>query len=235
MEDLERYADYNDTDDDLPREKSAVGLILKILIAVVCISVVGFFAFRVILFNYYPDKVENIYFNEKLTDFYNANGGKIGAFTQGMRAQYDDPDEGNFFADNLIIIPDINQLQVSVRYNTSLIEVIKEKYKIELNPDAEDNFEFSLWFIPFYEGSTPVQMATLSNELTDSKLMYRYYKLVFDDVVLEKEGTEEFWIALQIRIKGVEMKEPYQILIYENTKEYSKTEEYKLSSKESPR
>ena len=234
MEDLERYADYNDTDDDLQREKSAVGLILKILIAVVCISVVGFFAFRVILFNYYPDKVENIYFNEKLTGFYNEKNGEIGAFTQELRAQYDDPDEGTFFCDNLIIIPEINQLQVSVRYNTSIIQTIKEKYGVELNPEAENNFEFSLWFIPFYEGSTPIKMATLSNEITDSKLMYRYYKLVFDDVKLDMEGTKEFWVALQIRINGVEMKEPYQVLIYENTKEYSKTEEYSLSSKEHP-
>ena len=234
MEDLERYADYNDTDDDLPKEKSAVGLILKILVAVVCISVVGFFAFRVILFNYYPDNIENIYFNEKLEAFYNEKGGEIGAFTQELRAPYDDPDEGNFFCDNLIIIPEINQLQVSVRYNTAILETIKEKYEIDLNPEAENNFEFSLWFIPVYEGSTPIQTSTLTYELTDSKLMYVYYKLVFDDVTLKMDGANEFWIVLRITINGVEMKEPYQILIYENTKEYSETESYKLSKRERP-
>ena len=51
MEDMERYADYNEYEDDEPRKKSPVGLILKILIAAVCISVAGILAFRIIIFN----------------------------------------------------------------------------------------------------------------------------------------------------------------------------------------
>lgn len=234
MEDMERYGDYNDIDDDLPAKRGVIGLVIKILIAVVCIAVVGVLAFRLILFNSYPDKIENIYFNQKLTDYYNKQDGKINAFTQSLRAQYDDPDKGNFFCDNLIIIPEINQLQVSVRYNLSLVEKIKKEYGIEIDPEKADSFEFSLWFIPVYEGSTPIKMATLSDTLTDSQMMYRYYKLVFDDVMLSADGVSEYWITLRISINGVEQKEPYQILIYENTEEYSKTEKYELSGKEKP-
>ena len=58
--DLERYGDYNDYDDDEPKSKSKVGLVLKILIMVVCFYVVGFFLLRVFLFNYYTDSVEKI-------------------------------------------------------------------------------------------------------------------------------------------------------------------------------
>ena len=67
MDDLERYGDYNEYEDDIPKSKSKVVLVLKILIAVVCVSVIGLFAFRMIMFNYYPESVKNIYFTDKLT------------------------------------------------------------------------------------------------------------------------------------------------------------------------
>ena len=40
MEDMERYGDYNETDEE-PGRKSPVGIIIKILIAVVCLAVIG--------------------------------------------------------------------------------------------------------------------------------------------------------------------------------------------------
>ena len=60
MDDLERYGDYNEYEDDIPKKKGKVMLVLKILIAVVCVSVIGLFAFRMIMFNYYPDSMKNI-------------------------------------------------------------------------------------------------------------------------------------------------------------------------------
>ena len=234
MEDMERYSDYNEYEDDEPRKKSYVGLMLKILIAVVCISVAGLLAFRIIIFNNYPDSMKNIYFNDKLTAYYNEKNGDIGAKTQNLRAEYDDPDEGNFFCDNLIVIPDINQLQVSVRYNVSLMQSIKEQYGIELSADAENLFTFKLSVLPLSkDDGTAVSTGTLTVTETDKMMMYRYYKLVFDDVDFTLEGEDEFWIRLEIYINGVEMEKPYMVLIYEDTKT-AVFEEYKLSSKERP-
>ena len=234
MEDMERYSDYNEYEDDEPRKKSYVGLMLKILIAVVCISVAGLLAFRIIIFNNYPDSMKNIYFNDKLTAYYNEKNGDIGAKTQNLRAEYDDPDEGNFFCDNLIVIPDINQLQVSVRYNVSLMQSIKEQYGIELSADAENLFTFKLSVLPLSkDDGTAVSTGTLTVTETDKMMMYRYYKLVFDDVDFTLEGEDEVWIRLEIYINGVEMEKPYMVLIYEDTKT-AVFEEYKLSSKERP-
>lgn len=234
MDDMERYSDYNEYEDDEPRKKSYVGLMLKILIAVVCISVAGLLAFRIIIFNNYPDSMKNIYFNDKLTAYYNEKNGDIGAKTQNLRAEYDDPDEGNFFCDNLIVIPDINQLQVSVRYNVSLMQSIKEKYGVELSADAENLFTFKLSVLPLSKGDgTAVSTGTLTVTETDKMMMYRYYKLVFDDVDFTLEGEDEVWIRLEIYINGVEMEKPYMVLIYEDTKT-AVFEEYKLSSKERP-
>ena len=280
MSDFERYSDYNDYEDDEPRGKSRIGLVLKLLVGVVIISVVGLIAFRIIIFNSYPDSVENIYFNDKLTAYYNEKGGEIGALTQNMRAEYDNPDEGNFFAGNLIVIPGIDQLQMSLRYNTSLMAEIEKRYTevdcldcgaslccdvsmlknisdagkapdysgcpecgaplteersaLVLDPDDPANFEFSLSILPL---SKDDGTAYPTGELTvcefDESMMYRYYKLVFDNVDLTLEGEHEIWIRLEIRIKGVEMTEPYMILVYEDTKT-SEFEEYAISSKERP-
>ena len=234
MEDLERYSDYNEYEDDEPKKKSKVGLVFKILIGLVCLSVVGVLAFRIIIFNRYPSGMKNIYFNEKLTAFYNETNGEIGALTQDLRAEYDDPDEGNFFANHLIVIPEINQLQIALRYNVSLLDSIEEKYGVELTGDNKEFFDFSLSIIPLsHDDGTSVATGTLSVVETDKMLMYRYYKLVFDDVDFEYPDKEGIWIRLEISIRGVEMEKPYMILIYEDG-ETNEFDEYDLSSKEKP-
>ena len=234
MEDIERYSDYNDYEDDVPGGKSPVGLILKILIGAVCFAVIGVIGFRLMLFNSYPDKIKNLYFNEKLTAYYEEKDGDIDAKTQSLSAPYDDPDEGNFFCGNLVVIPEINQLQVSARYNVSLMESIKEKYGVELSADNRDNFSFKLYVFPLStDGEARIETGTLSFVDFDSKMMYRYYKLVFDDVDFTLDGEDGVWIGLEISINGVEMEEPYMVLIYEDTEE-TKFIDYKLSDKEKP-
>ena len=234
MDDLERYSDYNDYEDDEPRKKGIISLALKIIIGVVIVSVVGLLAFRMILFNSYPDGIKNIYFNDKLTAYYNECGGDIGAVTQSMRAEYDDPDKGNFFAGNLIVIPDINQLQLSVRYNTSLKTAIEEAYGVTIDPDDKDIFEFSLAILPLSKNDgTAYETGTLTVCEFDENMMYRYFKLVFDDVDLTLEGEDEVWIRIEIKIRGVETETPFRILIYEDTKT-SEFEPYVLSKEERP-
>ena len=76
-------------------------------------------------------------------------------------------------------------------------------------------------------------IGTLVATETDNKLMYQYFKLVFDEVELDRGGENEVkWIALEIRVEGID--EPFRIAIYENNSEYSELSEYELSSKEKP-
>lgn len=235
MEDFERYSDYNEYEDDEPQKKGRTLLVIKILIGVVCLLVAGLLAFRLIIFNNYPDSMEKLYFNDTLTAYYNETGGNIGAITQNLRAEYDDPDEGNFFCDNLIVIPGINQLQISVRYNVSLMQSIKDEYGVELDADAEDLFTFKLSAIPLSkDDGTAIATGRLSASKTDKMMMYRYHKLVFDEVDFKLDGEEEIWIRLEIYINGVDMEKPYMVLIYEDTAK-AQFEEYKLSSEEKPK
>ena len=235
MEDFERYGDYDNLEDDEPRKTGKVTLVLKILVSLVIISVVSILGFRLVLFNNYPDSVKNIYFNDKLLEYYNATDGKIDAKTQSLRAEYDDAEDGNFFCDNLIVIKGINQLQVSVRYNVSLMDKIKQEHGIEASADDQSLFSFRLSVIPVVEGGIARATGTLSEAIFDSRLIYRYYKLVFDDVEFQIDDAEEVWIRLEIYLNGKEDAEPFCVLVYEDTKEYSKLEDYKLSSGEKPK
>ena len=234
MEDIERYSDYNEYEDDIPKgKKTPVMLILKILLALVAVAVIGLFAFRMIVYNYYPDTIKNILFTDKLTAYYNEQSGDINAQTQNLRAPYDDNRKGNFFADNLIIIEGIDELQVSVRFNKALIDTLNSEHKLSLTLDDLSAFSFSLARNHESEDNVFVPIGTLVATETDNKLMYQYFKLVFDEVELDRGGENEVkWIALEIRVEGID--EPFRIAIYENNSEYSQLSEYELSSKEKP-
>ena len=233
MEDIERYGDYDEIDEEPRGNNNPISTILKAIIIAVCFLVVGLILFRVILFNYYPKEMKNVYFDEKLTEYYNLQDGRINAKTQTLRAPYDDPDFASFFADNLIIIEDVGQIQLSVRYNFSVFDTIEKEYGVRLDKNSEDLFTFELERVPFDESGETEKIGTLTYSESDSLLMYTYYKLVFSDVTfLDSDASD--WIRLKITLNDVEGAKPYYILIYENTEEYSLFEDYKLSGKEHP-
>ena len=226
MEDLERYGDYNDTEDDAPRGKSPVLLILKILIFTVCIAVVFVLGFRIILFNHYPSSIKDLYYNDVLRQHYSDSGNDINVLTQSLRAPYDHADEGNFFCDNLYVIREAGQLQVSVRFNVSLVDSIKEKYGVEIDPNDPDIFSFSLARNPGGEGEAIESIGKLTYVKNESSMMYRYFKLVFDDVDFGDGEDSVNWIRLEINIEGVEREEPFMVAIYENHEDYSSFDEF---------
>ena len=232
MEDMERYGDYNEIDTPPSSKPNIVLIILKTITAICIIGVFGILAFRMLLFNNYPDSIKNIYFNDTLTEYYQLTEGNIGATTQNIRAKYDDKDKGRFFCDNLIVISGADQLQISVRYNASNIADIAEELKLEALDDADpDIFEFRLCDNngKIYENVTRAAF--------ESKLMYRYQKLVIDGVELEDNGSGIYpeWIRLEIFVKGQESAEPFaMVAIYENNSVYHDFAEYKLSSEEKP-
>ena len=234
MEDMERYGDYNEV--DAPPSKNPVIRALKLLVGVVCFAVIGFLLFRIILFNYYPSSMTKLYFNETLTEYYNSTGGKIGATTQKLRSPYDNSEDGNFFCDNLIVIEGAEQIQLSLRFNTAIYETFKQKYGVDISSLGADAFRFSLWRDPIEEKGEPIKLAEVSDFADDSLLMYRYYKLVFDEVDLGlDEGEDKVeWIRLEIELLGTKEKTVFAVPIYENNESYSRFDEYKLSSGEKP-
>ena len=238
MDDMERYGDYNEIDESPVRSRG--GLIIKIIALLLCVSVIGLLGFRMMTFKYYPDSMKNIYFTPELAEFYNQKNGNIGAITQRIQTKYDDGNEGNFFCDNLIVIPELGQLQITVRYNVSLEETLAAKYgKTTL---AEEDFNFKLRKSggdPRATGAAAGEDldATLTAVIWDSYLMYRYCKLVFDGIDFESDDADDIinWIRLDITLDGVERDTPFMLAIYQNNDNYSEFEEYKLSKNEVPK
>lgn len=227
MSDYERYGDYNEIEEDNPRSKSPVMLILKILTAVICIGVVGFLAFRLFLFNTYPDSVKELYVNEELKLHYEEKGGDITVKTQNLRYPYDDEDEGNFFCDYLYVCEEAGQIQITVRYNTSTVVKLEEKYGIDLDENDPDIFTYRL-YASFGEDDVKIY-DILSEKINASQVMYRYSKLVFDGVdVSTAEGEGPYWIRLEIFVGGIELEEPFMIPIYENNEDNSAFSEVTL-------
>ena len=233
MSDYERYGDYNDVEDDLPKSKNPIIIILKLLIALICVGVIGILGFRLIIFNYYPDSVKNVYFNDALTEHYDERDGDIVIKTQKLLAPYDDNVNGNFFCDNLYLVDEIDQLQITVRYNKSLIDSISKELDADLDDKSAELFDFRL-VASFGEGDMRTY-DTVSDTVFDSFLMYRYHKLVFDAVEFDTETQgSPYWIRLEVVLKSDPSGKSYKIPIYQNEESYSDFDIYSLSGEEKP-
>lgn len=226
MSDYERYGDYNDIDDDLPKSKNVVLIALKILVGAVCALVIGILAVRMFLFSNYPKSVSGVYYNDTMTDYYRSNDGAVSLKTQELRAPYSDNINGYFFCDCLILAEDIGQLQVTVRYNKASLGYIGEELS-EVLEDKEGIFDYRLT-------DNNGKSYEVSSRYFDTRAMYRYEKLVFDGVDFSTErGDEVKWMRLEVFIRGAEADEPYaMVAVYENNENYSRFDDYKLSRKE---
>lgn len=229
MEDMERYGDYNEPQEELPAASSPVLRGLKWGAALLCIAVAAFLLFRIFLFDYYPASVRALTFNETLTEYYTRTGGNIDAKTQKLRFPYDDHERGNFFCGHMVVVPGAGQLQVCVRFNVSALSDIERRYALSgLSPDEPDLFSFRL-------------TDNLGREYTaavvarDSVSMYRFCRVVADGIKFGAHKGDPAWIRLDIYVKGATDQKPYSsVLIYENHDAYSTFSDYHLSAKEKP-
>ncbi len=232
MSDYERYGDYNEIEEDNPRGgKNPVIIILRTLIALICITVVGVLAFRMVVFNTYPEGAKTVFYNDTLTAYYEATGGEIGAKTQELRFPYDDEDLGNFFCDYLIVIEGADQLQITARYNTaSLPRLAEENGLAEINGDDAGAFTYRL-VDNHGRVYTDVTLARF-----ESQVMYRYARLVFDGVELtpDEDGVYPEWIRLEITVNGGNADKVYMVPIYENNEDYHAFSDYELKVSEVP-
>ena len=233
MEDMERYGDYDETEDEERGRPHPIGTVLKVLVGAVILLVIGILSYRLFLFEYYPKEMKRLYYTDALTALYDSTGGDFEALTQELRFPYDDNELGSFFCDHLIVIPGAEELQVAVRLNVSAIDTIEERYGLSgLDRENTEYLSFKLRDNRGRVYEAPVYAAT------DSLAMYRYYKLVFDDIVFT-EGEDGLgapeWIRLEVFVSGAAGDEPFSyVLIYEDNEAFSEFKEYKRSKEEVP-
>ena len=246
MDDMERYGDYNEVDEP-PKSNNIFVTIVKIMIAFVCIAVAGILGLRITLFNYYPDSAKNLYIDDTLASAIVSNDMDVEVKNQDLRFPYDDPDEGNFFAEHLYVIEEAGQLQIALRYNDSIFDTIEKNFGVRLEGDGKDLFTFRLARDPRINDTAAGEqvdedtigevvaepVGELSYIATEELMMYTYFKLVFNGIDFgSSEEPKVEWIRIEISINGVEMEEPYMILIYENNEAFSEFTEYTLTKEE---
>ena len=239
MDDMERYGDYNEI--DTPPGKSPVLRVIKIVAVVLIFSIIGFVGFRIFTINYYPESVKSLHFGPALTDYYNKNNGNITVYTQKLYAPYDDEKDGNFFCDHLRFVREAGTLQVTMRYNIAVEENFQMKYGAKVDLENRGIFNFSLW-----RSGDRASVGRLIHAEWDEFLMYRYVKLVFEDVDFSAldNTKEDNWLCLQITVDGVQQTDKktgaksdklFRILVYENLEKYTGFKEYNRSPSEVPK
>lgn len=233
MSDFERYGDYNEYDGEGKGKSGLVMLIIKIAIALACLSVVAVLGARIFLFNYYPEEIKELYYTDTLTEYYNLTDGEMGVLSQSYPYMYDDPDEGNFFGGNVLVIRGAGMIQFSIRYNNSTLEKLSEKYGKEI---TADDLVFTLERNNTADGDKAIPLGTLEHHESKSILMYCYNKLVFSGIDFDEGENKISWLRVRITIKDTDTKnDEYLVPVYQNHANYDKFDEYDIDSDEVPK
>ena len=204
------------------------GRIVKITILVLIFCVASAFIFRFWLGSHYPAPMRRLLPTETLRAAHAA--GNLEVKTQEIRIDYEDPEEGLFFAAHMLVAPSTGSLQVTVRYNRSTLAKLEERHGDAFDPEAETPFTYRIFACTDSDetgdelvGTTYSPVATLPDEFA----MYRYERLAFEGLSLD--GV--FWIRLDIYRTGAEEPEG-SIYIYENHEKYNEFTDYKIENGE---
>ena len=155
---------------------------------VLCIiAVFGAILFRIYIAEHYPRDTEKTVFTPALEAHYRADPEGFAAFTQDIRFPYDDAKDGNFFAAALVVVPDADHMQLTVRYNESTLPKVASHYKLPETPAAVDGlFRYTLT-VSYNESEDGDDYRTYacSYVAEDAAFMYRYARIAFDGVELD--------------------------------------------------
>ena len=188
-----------------------LALVLSIALVFVALCV------RIYMNEHYPKEATRIVFTDALTEHYQKDPDGFAAYTQSIRVPYDDSEEGGFFAHELILVPSAGNLQITMRYNESVMKTLQEKYKLPEPPlPTEGMFTYRLTVSYLTEDKDGLYKTYDSVYAAESTaFMYTYTKLVFDGV--ELDGA----VWARVDIYYADQKEPLgSVAVYEASMEY---------------
>ena len=140
-----------------------------------------------------PKVMKTLSVNEHTYEAYN-NDGELYMFRQGQNSiTRGEKNSGYFSVTNSIFIPECNQAQVVFRYNNSTIRALASDYSLPEVPDREDElYDVTLLLAIDLTPENTEDNATNAPESVrfvrvkassftrDTKLMYNYYRFIFD-------------------------------------------------------
>ncbi len=216
---------YGYTEEYYDQKKSGpVMRVLKWIVALVIIGVMAILIYRMWSERDYPDHLLELYFNETLTEHYEAVGKEMQVYTQDLRVDYDtETYKGNFFVKALFLIPEADQIQFCVRYSEGSLDNLREDYGDAV--EGEDPFIYKL-------SDNRGNEYPLTQQVEDSARRYYYRKLIFEGVPFPlphtmgiEDGTQEtatlidktggpYYLCLDVYLPGVE-KRVARVPVYE--------------------
>ena len=159
---------------------------------------------RIFISDFCPNEMKQFTFTEKMKAAYSTEVDNFAVYTQDLMAPYDDPRNGNFFADEMRCVPAHGALQASLRYNDSTLPRVAAFYGQEIPAgDALKLFDFSL--LVSYEtdskdGEYRRYAMNTDEAFTAEAFMYNYVKLIFEDV----DFNGAIWMRVDIYLRGTE-------------------------------
>lgn len=141
-----------------------------------------------------PKSMKALSINEKIYNAYTQNGENLYMFDQEQNSiTRGEKNYGYFSVTDCKFIPDANQAQIVFRYNNSTIRSLAEDYSLPSVPDrSEELYDVTLLLAIDLTPENKDDNSTnapesvrfvrvhASSYTRDTKLMYNYYRLVFD-------------------------------------------------------
>lgn len=176
---------------------------LKICIVIAIFAVIALLIGRIMLSNHYPSGMKELYASENLLSAC-ADGGRVEVRTQALLYSYDDPRDTRLMANHFYYAPSVGEVQVTVRYNVSILEKVKEDFDLKEAPAPSADL-FAFFLVDEKNGD----LYPLSHIETDSYQMYQYAKLVFSGVEFREETENLCLIAYYQGAVDETGKDPY--------------------------
>ena len=175
-----------------PSASKIVSTLLKTVCLLVIFGVIAFLIIRIVMADYYPNRMKSLYPSEELVAAYEADP-TLQIHRQELRVSYDDPHFSLFMASNQFYCPETGEFQITLRYNVSTLEEMKTDFALPAVPAPDPAlFDFSL--LDDNGNRTP-----LTCVWTEGKFMYQYMKLVTSDLDF---STDPGWIRVEVYYRG---------------------------------
>lgn len=156
-----------------------IGKICKYAFIALIVIVFALFFYRVNMMND-PAEMLDIIPSDAAKSVY-AQNGSLTVKTQEMVNETISND-GKFYTTGLMILPETNELIITVRYLDSTLDKLAEEYSLEPLSPTEEHFEFSL-----ISSDAPGEIRIYPSETqTMRKWRYTYYRMRFEGVDVSK-------------------------------------------------
>lgn len=167
--------------------------IIKLIFTLCIFTVIAILIWR-IASSGEPKEMKSVYPTEQLAELYGQDGKDLYMFDQKQRSMTSGDDNYGYFAvTSYRIIPEIDQIEIVVRYNTSTIRNVAADYDLdEIPPRDTELFDISLVFakdltpdddtdnLGNKEGSVEFVRCFGEVVMETEKNLYNYKKLIFD-------------------------------------------------------